>query len=271
MKEIVVTNQIEMDAVPKDFDGLVIIKVGTPVDPINVSTSSGSATVRASGSATVRASGSATVYASGSATVYASGSATVRASDSATVYAFDSATVYASDSATVRASGSATVRASGSATVYASKWAIVRTHRGHKGTATGGIIVTDPAILTASDWCEYHGVTVKDGVAIVYKAVRDDYKSQYGLLYPVGGSAEATDWDGGEKECGGGLHFSPSPSQAKSFDEKATRFLACPVALEDMRNPKEDDQYSSKIKARRICGPIIEVGWDGKPLMAAKE
>jgi len=43
----------------------------------------------------------------------------------------------------------------------------------------------------------------------------------------------------------------------------ATRFLACPVALSDMRSPTATDCYPQKIKARRVCGPIIEVDING--------
>ncbi len=279
MKEIVITTQAELDAVAADFDGLIIIRGGSHYDPIRLLEAWGSAHVEAWGSAHVEAWGSAHVVARGSAHVEARGSAHVVAWESAHVEARESAHVVARESAHVEARGSAHVVAWGgahveareSAHVEASKWTTVRKMLQHRGTIEGGIVALEPEISTAEDWCAYHGVTIKDGVAIVYKAVRDDYRSQHGFLYPLGGSPECADWDGGSAECGGGLHFSPSPGTALSFDGEATRFLACPVAISDMRVPKLNDQYPLKIKARRITGPISEVDIEGNPLKAKSD
>ena len=56
---------------------------------------------------------------------------------------------------------------------------------------------------------------------------------------------------------------------AKEFDAEATRFMACPVALEDMRAPNDGDAYPHKIKARRVCAPMWEVDRYGKRLEEA--
>ena len=208
MKEVTITTQTELDAIPEDFAGLIIIKGGTVYDRIQITKAWGSAHVVAR--------------------------------------------------------GSAHVEAWGSAHVVASKWTSVRKMQHHTGKIEGGIVILEPEITSAEDWCAYHGVVVKNGVAILYKAVRDDYRSQHEFIYPPGGGCECTDWDGGDAECGGGLHFCPSPATAKIFDDEATRFLACPVALADMREPRVDDSYPIKIKARRVIGPIVEVDEDGK-------
>ena len=56
---------------------------------------------------------------------------------------------------------------------------------------------------------------------------------------------------------------------ALGFDEgEKRRFIACPVALADMRPPLNGDAYPQKIKARRVCGPIVEVDRRGKPVEA---
>jgi len=225
-----------------------------------------SATVHAGDSATVHAGDSATVHAGDSATVHAWGAATVHAWDSATVHAWGAATVHAWGSATVRAWDSATVHAGDSATVHAGGGAVVRPQPGHGGTIQGGVVVPIVGPTTAAEWCEHYLVDVTDGVATLYKAVRDDYRSGRGFLYAVGSTPEAPDWDGGTAECGGGLHFSPWPAMALEFDRAATRFLACPVALVDMRAPTADDSYPNKAKAQRVCGPIVEVDLNGKPV-----
>jgi hypothetical protein len=117
---------------------------------------------------------------------------------------------------------------------------------------------------TPVDWCALYGVEVADGVATLYKAVGDDYMSPRGGNYAPGTTVEAPDWDGGRAECGGGLHFSPRPKMALAFNREATRFVACPVALADMRAPCDSDQMPEKCKARRTCGPVYEVDRDGE-------
>jgi hypothetical protein len=239
---------------------------------------SGSATVRAYGSATVRASGSATVEASGSATVEASGSATVRASGSATVEASGSATVRASGSATVRASGSATVEAYDSATVRASGSATVHGRNTARITATshvavhlhqatvtvsGGVLINHAALNLEDPqaWCAYHGVTVTDGVATVYKAVDDEWTTCHGSDYSPGATPSAPDWSA-NNHCGGGLHFGPTPMHARYYHEDATRYLACPVAVADLRPILGG---TAKCKAPRVLAPgCVEVDLDGR-------
>jgi len=116
---------------------------------------------------------------------------------------------------------------------------------------------------TPADWCAFYGVEVVDGVATLYKAVGDDWKSPCGGNYTPGTIVEAPDWDGGVNECGGGLHFSPRPTMALAFHPEAKRFVACPVALADMRSPQDTDTMPQKCKARRTCGPVYEVDRDG--------
>ena len=222
------------------------------------------------GSAHVVASGSAHVVASGSAHVEAWDSAHVVAWGSAHVVAWGSAHVVASGSAHVEAWGAVQVRAYARAVALAATATVVVSAHGCDVTVTGiGVVVRVPAVVTPEAWCDYHGVTMVGGIATIYKAVRDDYRSARGAVYAPGGTCEAPDWDGGREECGGGLHFSPRPAMALEFDAAATRFVACPVALSDMRAPNEGDAYPHKIKARR-CGPVVEVDRDGTPLATAR-
>jgi hypothetical protein len=230
----------------------------------------GSAHVVARDSAHVEARDSAHVVAWGSAHVEARGSAHVVARDSAHVEARDSAHVAAWGSAHVVARDSAHVEARDSAHVEASRYVAVHQQPGHSGQITGGVVIAVPVPTTPAGWCAFRGVTVKDGVAVLYKAVRDDYRSSHGLLYAPGTAPEAPDWDGGEQECGGGLHVCASPLECLEFDPQATRYVACPVALADIRPPRRDDSYHKKVKARRVCGPVVEVDRYGKPLQAAK-
>ncbi|WP_244933060.1 DUF7666 domain-containing protein [Micromonospora tulbaghiae] len=257
---------------------------------------SGSATVQASGSATVQASGSATVQASGSATVEAYDSATVQASDSATVQAYDSATVQASGSATVQASDSATVRAYDSATVEAYDSATVRAYDSatvqaygttgvhahqrstvtagshtavhlHSGqaTVTGGVLIdlTQLDLANPAAWCDHHGVTVTDGTAVLYKALGDDLTAgqEYGkpTVYTVGQTVTCDDWSD-TNDCGGGLHFSPTPHQASQYHYDASRWLAVEVDVATLRPITEGGTPKAKAKSCRVLREVDAFG-----------
>jgi hypothetical protein len=191
------------------------------------------------------------------------GSAQVRASDSAQVRAYGSAQV--------RAYGSAQVTAYGSAQVTASRYVAVTRHAGRYGTPVveGGVLIDIPRPRTAEEWCELHDVVVADGIATLYKAVGDDFTTDHsraaGIAYTPGTSPEAPDWDGGKAECGGGLHFVARPWEGLRFNPGAKRFVACPVALADIA-VHEDASDPGKVKASRICGPIVEVDQDGTPV-----
>jgi hypothetical protein len=135
----------------------------------------------------------------------------------------------------------------------------------------GAVILKTPEIRTAADWCDYYGVTVKRGVATLFKAVDDDYSTnnarRKNISYAPGEKPAAPDWDGGVAECGGGLHFSPHPMLALEFNQDATRFVACPVKVaEIVVHP--DALYPNKVKAPRVCAAIYEVDRDGEPLPA---
>ena len=185
-------------------------------------------------------------------------------------YAADrGACIHVIESAHVVARESAHVEARESAHVEASQYVAVHQHS-ESAVVIGGVVIRVRRPTTQVEWCAFYGVDVNGaGSTLLYKAVRDDYRSAHGIQYKPGTIAEAPDWDGGRAECGGGLHFSPRPAMALEFDSQATRFVACPVALDDMRPPSGEDEYPHKIKARRVCGPIVEVDRYAKPVVAA--
>ena len=129
---------------------------------------------------------------------------------------------------------------------------------------------------TAEEWCDYYGVAVKDGIATLYKALDENFVSPHGISYAPGAMPVAEDWDGGARECGGGLHFSPTPAMARAFNAKAKRFCACPVRLAGIA-VHSDGGYPEKVKARGVCAPCYEVDEDGErisvpdPESAAKD
>ena len=233
----------------------------------------GTATVRAYGTATVRAYDTATVHASGTATVHASDTATVRAYDTATVHAYDTATVHAYDTSTVRAYDTATVRAYDTSTVRAYGSVTVRAYDTstvafrHSTSASIDAINVIEAMSpgTIEEWLDRYEITpTTDGIVTLFKAVDDAFQSPRGGDYTPGSTPVAPDWDEGASECGGGLHFSPTPHHALSFNADAVRFVACPVAVADIRPPQVADVFPAKVKARGCSGPVRECSITGE-------
>ena len=138
----------------------------------------------------------------------------------------------------VRTWGSSRVEARGSSSVVAGRWVAVHLWS-QRVTLTGDGHIIDMTALDLTDpatWCAYHGITVADGQARLYKAVNDDLATTYyrKTTYLIGGTVAATDWKP-TAQCGNGLHFSPTPRQARSLAASpATRFLAVWVAVADL-------------------------------------
>ena len=177
---------------------------------------------------------------------------------SATVTAYDSATVTAYDSATVRATGSATVTAYDSATVRATEYVAVH-HLSQRASVTGGVIIR-PKTDTPADWCDFYGVDVKRGMAVLYKAVEDDWQGTHkrGITYRPGDKPKAPDFSP-VAECGGGLHLSPRPFMARTYCQDATHFVACKVRVADLI------LLGDKVKVPG-CTVLHEVDEDGEAL-----
>src|SRR5208282_5770927 len=175
--------------------------------------------------------GSAHVVARESAHVEAWESAHVEAWGSAHVEAWESAHVEARESAQVEAWGSAHVEARESAQVQASKY--VGIHRFGKGPKVkGGVLIQVPEIKTMEDFCDWYGVEVKRGRAMLYKCVTDDFASGHGMIYQPDSTVACEDWNK-RPSCGHGLHFSPRPTMARTYHLQGTRFVACKVKLAD--------------------------------------
>ena len=197
-------------------------------------------------------------------TVSAWGSANVLAGGAAIVEARESAYVIAGGNATVKAFGAVVVRARGHAHVEAENGVAVIQHD-PSVTVSRGTVTDAVRFENAEEWCAYYGVDVANGVATLYKAVDEEFNSLYGTSYRPGSEPRADDWDGGERECGGGLHFSPQPMFAVSSAGDTMRFVACPVRLEDIVVHPYGD-YPEKVKARCVCAPVYEVDQDGTPI-----
>lgn len=109
-------------------------------------------------------------------------------------------------------------------------------------------------------WIKDHELTAAHGEVIMFKAVNEDLYSRHGAWYQIGTTVTAPDYEPGA-HCGGGLHFSPTVAGARSYDNSATRFLACAVDRRTMV------VITDKAKARS-CRVLREVDENGEPVVS---
>ena len=260
---VIVTTQEELDAAIKS--GAEDIVIDSP--PTVWLELRGSSCVQARGYSRVVAWGYSRVEAWGYSHVVAWELSHVEAWDSSHVEARGHSRVEAWDWTRVDALEWPIVYAWGDSSVSASPRVTVYVHCA-RATVTGGTII-DAANIDLSDpavWVAYHGVTTKDGAAIVYKAAsRELVDGQDRILtaYAIGSTVEATDWDPTPR-CGHGLHFSPAPSQARLYyqGDGEPRYLACEVDITSLV-PLDDE-----CKAPR-CKVLYEVDRFGDPVAGA--
>jgi hypothetical protein len=256
-----VTSQAEFDSAVK---GKVDwIEIRSPAGVWIAVTACGSSNVRAYDSSNVRAYDSSNVTAYDSSNVRAYDSSNVRAYDSSNVRAYDSSNVTAYDSSNVTACGSSNVTACGSSNVRAYDSVSVHLHSATVNL-TGGVVLdhTKDADMSSAEWCVYHGVEVKRGIATLYKAVNDVWTTDRGVDYSPGSKPACDDWND-TPNCGGGLHFGPTPIHALAYHPEATKFVAVGVRLSEMR---QIPGSTAKAKAPRVVRACVEVDIDGKPV-----
>ena len=203
--------------------------------------------------------------------VVARGNSSVVAWGNSSVEARENSSVEARENSSVVAWGNVFVRWFSALKIKASFTVIIGKMGDPNGTLEGGRVLDCKLPTTPAEWCNHYGVEVKDGVAILYKGVNSEFMSDHGGCYTPGTVPVAPGWDGGKRECGGGLHYSPTPQMTLEFVLSATKWVACPVALSDMRSPHQGDKYPNKIKARGGCAPVWEVTRKGKLIKATGE
>ena len=202
-----------------------------------------SSQVRAYGSSQVRAYGSSQVTACDSSQVRAYGSSQVRAYDSSQVRAYDSSQVTAYDSSQVRAYGNSMIMIlSAYIIVKAIKdWAVVTLEEAaHKITLpkkskTSHVIKRKQTEYDANSFADIHELEKpsKDSV-VLYKSVNPSTGCDFQTgTIKYEGTVTCPDWDGdANKECGNGLHLSPTAQLALSYHEG--KILRCEVKLKDI-------------------------------------
>ena len=217
MKRIVITSQAEYDKLPQDFVEFTEVNVQCN---LIISSTPQNSTVRAYDTSTVTAYGSSTVTAYGSSTVTAYGSSTVRACGSSTVTAYGNAVLSVlRSSVTVMLFNLAVATFIGCEPIVKSC----------EDTAT--IVRVAVFQHTTQSFTQIYSEQIQaDGRILLYKSVQTDATDFYSGTIKYEGIVECPDWDPNpERECGGGLHLSPAPELALSYNKgKIKRCLVHP-------------------------------------------
>ena len=267
MKTVVVKNQAEWDALPGKFTEETAVHVySDPKVPLTIKKTPKMAEVSITEQSLVDVGDSATIgYVRDSATIgYVGDSATigyVRDSatigyvrDSATIgYVRDSATIgYVRDSATIgKAHDNAMVRILGDGVKIEAFNAVVIVCQDCKPTikrhGTGVTVVRTKKVLhTVKTFAEVYG----DGTKLtLYKSVEaDTLCDHYTGKIKYEGVVECPDFDPDPKrQCGGGLHLSPTPYDALRYHDG--KVLECEVARKDIVVYAND---ITKVRCRKV-------------------
>ena len=260
MNEKIVTSQAELDAIPVDYSGRIIIKFGTP-----------------SKRAVVNKKYLFSVVARGNSSVWAHDNSSVEAHDNSSIYTYDNSSVEAHDNSSVCAHDNSSVWADGNSSVVAKgNSQVVDAHRrGNIKVSGNARIVYNPDNIT--DWASANGITITDGKIRLYKAVhkRDgkyvaDWDNDF--IYTIGAVAEANGFTTDpEKDCGRGIHMATlgrSAAYGRDWDDIAlleleadadeivvplykTGKVRAPKALVIREVPLEEAGIMGKILAKR--------------------
>lgn len=249
--QVTVRSQEEWDALKRNKPaGARFARIDAPAtETISLLYSDNGLTVIVAGESSVVTRG-VDVKACDNSRVRASGVCVVTAQENVRVWANDHVVVHAYDEARVWANGSCVVYARENACVYAGSHVTVykETRFGpFRGRVEGGrVIVKRPADeMSGEQWCRAALVHVDEGgLAHLFKATDRDGMSHRGGVYRVGEVVDdSANWIG-DRFFGGGLHVSPSPSQAlvrSQLDEwKGVRFFEVTCHVSELVSIADD-------------------------------
>jgi hypothetical protein len=233
MKEIIVTTQKELDALPPKFDEYtrIIIKGGTWNDRIYIKLARGNSSVVARGNSSVVARENSSVEARGNSSVEARGNSSVVARENSFVEARGNSSVEAWGNSSIKIfSEYCNIKKALQESV------IICIDCKPKLPKHKNIIYSKTATYTKKDFAEAYSEQVKDGVITLYKSVNPETECDFytgKIKYADGETVICPDWNPDKNiQCGGGLHLSPSPSLAKSYNNGLVK--KCEVNLKDL-------------------------------------
>jgi len=248
----------------------------------------GNSSVEARDNSVVKAWDNSVVKAWDNSVVEARGNSSVVALENSSVVALDNSVVKAWDNSVVEARGNSSVWAWENSSVVAWENSVVKAWDNSVVEARGNVqvckysdfvsistqgnarIVTLPKTL--QEYCEFYGVTVKDGNAILYKAVSPTYSSFYDreFVYEPGEKKEVDCDPSTDRPCSHGMHVSHllwALDYGRYYNE--FKILECAVPLDKIVVPTNTDGKvrTSELTVLREVPPE-EWGVFGKVLLA---
>jgi hypothetical protein len=228
MYTIKITNQKGFDELPSSFQEFT--KIAIISGTIAISRIPLNSTVKAYGNSTVKAYGNSTVEAYDNSMVKAWDNSTVKAWDNSTVEAYDNSMVKAYDNSTVKAYGYSTVVGHHASVI------ICMLHDNPDAITVhddAREIITKQWLHTVESFIDCYMQNVQnDGRILLYKSVKEDLTDFFSGRIKYEGIVRCPDWDPNpNRECGGGLHLSPTPELALWHNEG--KILQCLVRPDD--------------------------------------
>ena len=207
-QEVIVTNQTEMNAIPLDYKGRIIIKADQQITVRNRYYRS----VEARENSSVEARENSSVVALWNSSVVAWGNSSVVARANSSVVARENSSVEAWGNSSVEALGNSSVVARENSSVVAwwNAQVLDRTLTHHITVSGNARIVYDPR--TPKEYADHIGAAVSDGKIRLYKAVHKQdgrYRSNFNksFEYIIGNIVEADSLTTVTTEdCGHGIH-----------------------------------------------------------------
>jgi len=261
MNEIIITNQNEIDNLPDSFEIYTIIKIKSK-NTIVVRKARDNSHVQARDNSHVEARDNSHVQARDNSHVEARDNSHVQAWDNSHVEARDNSHVEARDNSHVEARDNSHVDARDNSHVQArdnshvqawdnstgkilsdisflsvNHFAVVVCVQSEpkqiKKDKTGKIIKTKIFRQTKKTFCDiYKNNMIDDKTIILYKSVKSDNTDFYTGKIKYEGIVKCPDWNpDASLECGNGLHLSPTPEHALSYNKG--KIIGCKVKISD--------------------------------------
>ena len=279
MNEKIVTSQAELDAIPVDYNGRIIIKFGTPYNRAVVNKRY-AYSVEARENSSVEAWENSSVVARENSSVVARDNSSVVAWDNSSVEAWGNSSVVAWDNSSVEAWGNSSVEAWDNSSVEARGNSSVEARgnsqivdverRGNVKTSGNARVVYNPNSITV--WADGNDIPIIDGKIKLYKAVHKRntvYVSDWDrdFFYEIGEMAVANGFTADpEEDCGQGIHMATvswACAYAQSWDDIALLELEADAAEIVVPLYETGKVRAPKAKVLREV-PLEEAGLLGK-------
>lgn len=284
MSEIIVKSQLDWDQIPDDFKGYIYIQSDTRI----VVEKRKGCKVVALGNSSVLVLRDSSIVARNNSSVVAWENSLVEAWDNSSIEALENSSVIARGNSLVEARGDSSVWALENSSVVAWENSVVKAWDNSVVEARGNVQVCKYSdfvsistqgnarivILpkTPQEYCEFYGVTIKDGHAILYKAVSPTYSSFHDseFVYEPGEKKEVDCDPSTDRMCSHGMHVSHlhwALDYGLYYNE--FKILECAVPLDKIVVPTNTDGKvrTSELTVLREVPPE-EWGVFGKVLLA---